>query len=248
MRDLESLQSRIAHAQEKLDATQKTFDREDSALVEHWHSIRHQFEARNEEVQTLRAKVARLEQSNDSLGNMVESLLGSVESHAGAWKSRAVSDVSGMVDDLLQSAEGPADPDMPEQPAANQLEANSSPEFAEIAEPAETANFTDETSSDEALSADDIVRLLDEEESESDEADEGGTDSSVPDDGLSIRDLVSRVQDSFGDLEDTPVPDEPSSTEMVDESVEDQPNEAPELAALREELEGLQGRLSAQDA
>ena len=261
MRDLGVLKERIEYAERHLTASHTARERESQALMVMWQQIRDRFESQEQEIPRYRVQLNEMTAVNDELSALVDRLIASVEGGAAESGNETVPSIARLADDLLRSqpsraeapqtapASAPApEPAPPQDTTARELEdilelTTLAPEPAHTPEPAETA-----TSFGENLAA-----ALDDDEDDDD--DEISIPSSEPVHEPSasegIRSLISRIENAVASPSATelngaaPADSGNGAADEDEEEDEDLARELREIESLRNELNGLRNKISA---
>jgi hypothetical protein len=125
MRDIESLKQRIGAAEKHNASAELARNRESEALMEMWLQIRTRFTDQEDEIARFRTRLEEMTQKNSELGQLVDSLLATVEGNLGRSRDETVPRIANPAEELLASEPSPFA--MAEQPADETTEANAEP-------------------------------------------------------------------------------------------------------------------------
>lgn len=248
MRDLGVLKERIEYAERHLTASHTARERESQALMQMWQQIRERFELQEEEIARYRAQLSELTAANDELTALVDRLIASVEGGIADSGNETVPAIAQLADELLRSEPGDAAPAAAPAGLAKELE-----EILELDTPAPEPAFEaeaaaePETATAPETSFSENLKAALAEEDDGDEDDEISIPSSEPvhQDSASegIRNLISRIEDAVASpSNETELNGAAASDKDEDE---DLTRELEEIESLRNELNGLRNKISA---
>ena len=256
MRDIGTLKERVDHAERHLKSTETARNRESEALMETWRKIRERFTYQEAEIARYRGEVEALTDANDTLGKMVDDLIGIIDGNIERGRDETVPKIATLAGDLLASEPSPEDfakfaDDEPAAEGARVRDVDDQDfeivEIVELDEPADTEDVLDlELDHDETDL--DIPETLATAATQDDEDD---ADRDVTEESLSpgIRNLIERVEGAVGEAETPPngAGDEFDAFGGGADAADDEElaRELKEIETLRNELSGLRDRISA---
>jgi hypothetical protein len=103
MAEVEILKQRIVRATTHLEAKRSAREREAETLIETWSKIQERFARQDEEITRFRARVAGLEETNEELRNLVESLLSTVETGVNEPADETMPQIAAAAQGLLRA-------------------------------------------------------------------------------------------------------------------------------------------------
>lgn len=237
MSDIDILRQRIEQAELRLKTAHSARQRESAALASMWDQIRDRFAAQSTEIVRLRERIAILEDTRDELHGLVRTLLTSVEGSIERMVDETVPRITGLAEDLLDSAPSSLSPQIREETIPSATPTAPSPP-AQVAEPAaaESDDFAEMLAAH--LDDEDGVPSLPPAPGETEPAEE-----SVPV-SPGIRTLISRIERSFDRREDAAA-SEPSQGAKPAADDAELDRDLDDIRRLRDELQSLRSRIGA---